>query len=242
MSVDMYEHRFRSELEKLPAFTPNDVRDQRVWDRDFPAWHALFSAMCLFGHSTGYRLFSYEAFFEYCEKAYARRHTTKSKELAAFFSGDLLPGMRQRVSAWYESGMAETYLYVCLVQAIEDKAKVGVVLYDPRADWKLKADVIVIVNRRPLRVSAFVGERADRAGIEARRDGIERDRKKNTMESSHWHNAELEAMELVTINRTDSDMQIINGLRLFSLPSVNALLTSIYDAANVEPESRWLFP
>lgn len=236
MSVDMFERRFRRELEKLPLFTPNDERDPRVWRADFPAWRALFTAMCLFGHSTGYRLPSFDEFYRYCEHAYAKRHPDRSR-FAPFFEGELLPGMRQRASAWYESGMAETYLYACLVETIEDTKKIGVVLYDPRADWKLKADVIVILNNRPLRVSAFFGEQSDRPGVEARRDGIERERKKNTMESAHWGNAELAAMPVFEIARTETEMQVINGVRLFSITAINRLLAAIYQAAGVSPAS-----
>ncbi len=115
MSVDMFERRFRQEVQKLPLFAPNDQRDPRVWpkkgskDAEFPAWHALFSAMCLFGHSTGYRLFSYEQFFRYCMHAYVESHP-EHERFERYFEGDLLAGMRQRISVWYESGMA---VHIC---------------------------------------------------------------------------------------------------------------------------------
>jgi hypothetical protein len=244
MSVDMFERRFRKELEKLPLFVQNDQRDFRVWPKigskvaEFPAWHALFSSMCLFGHSTGYRLFSYEQFFRYCLHAYAERHP-ECERFTPYFEGDLLAGMRQRIGVWYESGMAEAYLYACLVEAIEDKAKAGVVLYDPRADWKLKADVIVIINKQPMRVSAYVGEYGDRPGIEARREDIERLRKLNTSESSQWGNAELESMPLFEIARTETEMLVVNGVRLFSMNSVNDLLRQLYKQTGVS--NGWLF-
>jgi len=238
MAVDMYEVRFREELEKLPRFMPDDNRVDLVWHQEFPAWRALFTSLCLYGHSTGYRLPSFDNFFQYCKKAYTERHPGREK-YSRFFKEPLLDGMRQRISAWYESGMAETYLYACLVQAIEDKSKAGLVLYDPRADWKLKADVIVIINQRPLRVSAFTGEQSERSKVEARRDEVERERKKNTMESSHWDNRELEAMRPFAIARTDTDLQIVNGVRLFSLAAINSLLESLYKEAGVD---GWLFP
>lgn len=238
MSVDMFERRFREELEKLPQFEPNDARDSRVWNVGFPAWHALFSAMCLFGHSTGYRLPPFERFFRYCERAYTESHPDRVK-YAPLFKGELRPGMLQRVSAWYESGMAETYLYACLVEAIEDHAKSGLVLYDPRADWKLKADLIVIANRRPVRVSAFFGEQSDRPKLESRRDVVEQERKKNTMESAHWNNTELASMPVFTISRTSDDMQKVNGVRLFSLLAINRLLDEIFRATEAK---AWLFP
>lgn len=234
MSVDMYERRFCQELNKLPAFVPNDVRDNRVWRVGFPAWHALFSSMCLWGHSTGYRLFSFEDFYRYCKKAYTHGKLKRSGEFAQYFQGEYEAGMRQRVSAWYEAGMAELYLYVCLVEAIEDKAKVGVVLYDTRADWKLKADTFAIINGRSIRVSAFFGEMEGRGAIEERRDKIERVRKKNTMESAHWNNRGLEAMPLYEIARTDANTQVVNGLRFFDKPSINHLLQQLFEEAGLD--------
>ena len=217
---------------KVEPFVPNDARDARVWRADFPAWRALFTSLCLWGHSTGYRLPSFTQFADYVEKAYCRGHPQKERFLP-FFEGDLKNGMTQRISAWYESGMAETYLYVCLVEAIEDKLKRGIVLYDPRADWKLKADVIVLISGRALRVNGFVGAVEDRAQIEENRATVERKRKINTMESAHWGNREFEDLTELVIARTDNDMQIVNGVRLFSIPSINRLLDSIYQTCSV---------
>lgn len=233
MSVDMFERRFREELTKLPEFVPSGKRDPRVWRMGFPAWHALFSAMSLFGHSTGYRLFSYEEFFDYCRRAYAVRHR-EAERFKPYFEAPLLEGMQQRVSVWYESGMAELYLYACLVEAIEDKMKTGLVLYDPRADWKLKADVIVILRKTPMRISAYFGDEADRPALEVQRDATERSRKEKTPESSHWGNSELEAMRCFEISQKSvADTQDVNGVRLPSLPLVNGLLARIYEHANV---------
>lgn len=229
----MFERRFVSELNKLPRFVPNDVRDNRVWKVGFPAWHALFSSMCLYGHSTGYRLPSYEQFYQYCKKAYTKSHSKKKREFAQYFQGEFEAGMRQRVAAWYEAGMAETYLHVCLVEAIEDKDKAGVVLYDTRADWKLKADAIVMINGKSIRVSAFFGEIQGRKAIEERREKIEMIRKKNTMQSAHWGNKALADMPVFEIARTDRNTQEINGLRFFDKPSINNLLNDIYEEAGL---------
>lgn len=222
-----------TELNKLPRFVPNDVRDNRVWKVGFPAWHALFSSMCLYGHSTGYRLPSYEQFYEYCKKAYTKSHSKKRKEYAKYFDGELEAGMRQRVAAWYEAGMAETYLHACLVEAIEDKDKSGVVVYDPRADWKLKADAIVLLNGKSMRVSAFFGEAQGRKAIEDRREEIEMIRKKNTLQSSHWGNKTLADMPVFEIARTDQNTQQVNGLRFFDKASINTLLRQMYQEAGL---------
>lgn len=236
MSVDLWESRFRTELRKVDRFEPQGAHDPRVWEADFPAWRALFSSLCLYGHSTGYRLFSYEDFWRYCHKAYAVQHPKKER-FARFFEGELLPGMRQRVGTWYESGMAETYLYVCLVQAIEDESKCGAVLYDSRVDWKLKADAVVLCNNHAFRICAFFDALDERAGVEQRRDDIERERKKNTNKSAHWGNDELPQIPRLNIARDDP--QVVNGVRLFSLRSVNQLLREIYQASGVE--GGWLF-
>lgn len=244
MPVDMFEWRFRSELMKLPVFEPKSRRDPRVWPKpgskeaEFPAWRALFSSCCLWGHSTGYRLFSYKRFYEYCQRAYTEIHPQKER-FKRYFEGDLLEGMRQRMGVWYEMGIAETYLYVCLADAIEDQAKVGIVLYDPRADWKLKADLVVIINNVPMRVSAYAGDEGDRPNIEARREEIERIRKINNSQSAHWGNAQLDVMPTFEIARTENDMQVLNGMRVFSLPSIDVLLTRLYDQSG--SSRRWLF-
>lgn len=245
MSVDMYARRFIQELRKLPRFEPSDRRDSRVWPQlnqkegGFAAWRALFSASILYGHSSGYRLPSFEQFFKYCERTYTTKHPDR-EQLRRYFTGELVPGMRQRIGVWYESGMVETHLYACLVEAIEDKTKIGVVLYDPRVDWKLKADVIVLINGAAVRVSAYVGDHGKRSDIEDRRDEIEHFRKKNTHESAHWNNAQIERMQLFEIKRTNTDMQEVNGLRLFSVGAINNLLQKLYAHARVD--NGWLFP
>ena len=240
MSVDMFEWRFLKEIKKLPEFVPNDERNPRVWRADFPAWHALFSSLCLYGHSTGYRLPSFDSFFDYCRKAYTVAHSDKDKYKRFFEDKELVPGMRQRISAWYESGMSELYLYVCLVEAIEDKMKNGIVVYDPRADWKLKADAIVIVNDKPLRISAFIGSNENRPKVEASRDQVERYRKRNTKDSAHWDNAQLDTMLTLSITQDERNQQIVNGLRMFSIASINSLLREIYDICAVN-QSRFFF-
>lgn len=233
MSVDMFERRFREELNKLPPLPIFSQRDPNVWREGFPAWRALFSSLCLWGHSTGYRLPSFDDFFQYCRKAYTHEQHPHREKYKPYFEGVLLPGMRQRVGVWYQSGMAETHLYACLVEAIEDKSKCGLVLYDPRADWKLKADVVVLIHGKALRVSAFEGDEAGRSSLEAHRDMVEHERKKNTSESAHWGNAELGRMKTYTIARsTAADTSVANGVPLFSLSLVNRLLAEIYAEAN----------
>lgn len=240
VAVDMFERRFVSELNKLPRFAPGGKRDNRVWRVGFPAWHALWSSLCLYGHSTGYRLPSFENFYQYCKKAYTHGKYKQEGQFAKYFTGDFEAGMRQRVSVWYEAGMAEMYLYVCLVEAVEDKDKVGVVMYDTRADWKLKADAIVLINGKSIRVSAFFGEADKRGEVEKRREQVELVRKKNTMQSAHWGNKALNAMPVYEIARTEKNTQYVNGLRFFDKASINTLINQIYAEAGLE--SAYQFP
>jgi hypothetical protein len=232
MSVDMFERRFRQELNKVAAFQPIGQRNEQVWQQEFPAWRALFTSLCLYGHSTGYRLFSYEHFFSYCENAYCKQHPNAERFLP-YFRGDLLQGMRERIGVWYESGMSEVYLYVCLVEVLEDKLNEGVVIYDPRVDWKLKGDVMVIMHGQTVMVSAYHGDADARPHIERKRDRVERVRKVNSMESAHWKNKELKRMQKLEITRTETDCQMVNGVRLFSLEAINDLLREIYNLCGV---------
>lgn len=226
MSVDMHVHRVEQEIRTLPYFDRNQfVYDRRVWQNGFPAWRALFTSHCLHGHCTGYKLPSFESFFKYCNRAYC--HENHKGKYDKYFEGDLLAGMRQRISVWYESGMAETHLYSNLVDVFEDKRNDGLVLYDPRADWKLKADMIVIANGLPICISAFSGELRNRPGIETARLKIERERKQNTSDSAHWDNAELARMKKIEISMTEDDCRTLNGIRLFSHDSIHKLINQI---------------
>jgi hypothetical protein len=84
MSVDLFEKRFREELGKVEAFHREAASDPKVWKADFPAWRALFSSLCLYGHSTGYRLFSFEVFWNLCRKAYTVQHPKKERFVPYF--------------------------------------------------------------------------------------------------------------------------------------------------------------
>lgn len=246
MAVDMWESRFRQELWKVDRFAPDGTRDLRVWPAPdseegvFPAWRALFTSGLLQWHSAGYQLFSYEQFFNFVRHTLTRYHK-EPERFARYFEDPLLSGMRHRVAVWYESGMAETYLYSCLVEAIEDRAKIGVVSYDARVDWKLKADALVHVAGKTLCISAFAGRSAQRPGIESRRAVIERERKTNTSESAHWGNLGLRGMKHLSISVTETESQLVNGCRLFSKRAVNGLLHEIYEHAEVPGDDRWIF-
>lgn len=241
MSVDMYPRRFIAELNKFDEFKPQGTRCEEVWKEKFPAWRALFASLCFYGHSTNYRLFSYDRFYRYCERAYAEQHTDETKRsiYCRYFdpqNARLLEGMKERISVWYEAGMAETYLYAYLVDRIEDKMKVGAVLYDPRVDWKLKSDLVVIIKGQIVRVSAFTGNPEKRVQIEHARDQIEHERKANTMESSHWGNAFFDKIPKEEIHLDENNCQKINGIRVFDNASIDDLLERIYKRVQIAPQ------
>ncbi|MDP9479665.1 MAG: hypothetical protein M3R38_29055, partial [Actinomycetota bacterium] len=183
MLVDMHEFKFVSELEKLDRFAPGGDLDAEVRRVDFPAWRALFTSLVLWCHSTGYRLPSYDQFFAHCRKAYT--HPRHKGRFDRWFEPPRESRTVNRVKLWYESGMAETHLYACLVDAFEDQLKEGVVLYDARADWKLKWDVAVLTRGARVRVDAFWGEADDREAVGARRDVVERERRDKNPNGPH---------------------------------------------------------
>lgn len=240
MAVDMHEHKFILRLEELPRFEKGEEADKQVNDIDFPAWRALFTGLLLWGHSTGYRLPSYERFFDYCRKAYTLGEG--AKRFGRWFEEPLIEKTERRVKAWYESGMAETYLYVCLVDAFEDVLKDGVVLYDPRTDWKMKWDAAVITRGERFAVNSFWGSPGGRKNVEVRREAVERERKARTSVSSHWENAERERWTELRVFRSEEECQVVNGVRLFSISSVNQLLAAMYERAGYAEDERFFFP
>ncbi len=240
MAVDMHEYRFISRIRKLPPFEPGLQADAEVNSVDFPAWRALFTELLLWGHSTGYRLPTYEDFFDRCRKAFT--YGRNARRFAKWFDEPRRSRTERRVKAWYESGMAETHLYTCLIDAFEDILRDGVVLYDPRADWKLKWDVAVLTRGQRFAVNSAWGERSGRRGVDVRRDRVERVRKERTSASSHWGNAERGRWTTLSIFRSDEVCQVVNGLRLFSMDRINELLESMYSSANFDADERFFFP
>lgn len=231
MAVDMHEHRFIEELERLPRFDPPGHIDPATRAIDFPAWRAVFTSLLLLGHSTGYRLPSFEEFFDHCRRTFT--HSRHGARYARWFTETEWIRTLERIKFWYESGMAETYLYVCLVDVFEDHLQDGIVLYDARADWKQKVDVAVFVRDRKFAINAYWGDIETRSRVEARRDAVERARKANTATSAHWNNQERERWTPLSISRTDTDCQQVRGVRLFSIASINRVIGQICAEAGI---------
>jgi hypothetical protein len=142
--------------------------------------------------------------------------------------------MTDRMRVFYESGMVETYVYTCLVFALEDKSKCGFVAYDYRLDIKHKWDALVLVGKHSFWIDVYRGTESSRSETVRWREENERETKKNTAESSHWdHQGRSDVIKL-RIMVSDKQQRVVKGVRLPTIESVNALLTEIYNAAGVE--------
>jgi hypothetical protein len=239
VSVDMHEHSIVSTLSAFPRFTPPTTIDYDVGTVGFPAWRALFTSLLHWGHSTGYRLPSFDEFFLFCAKAY--QHPAHNERFVQWFQPDYRKRTEQRFRLFYESGIAEMHLYACLVDAFEDILRDGVVLYDPRIDWKHKSDLLVVTRGAVISVDSFYGSPKKRNDTRELRDEVERIRKVNTAQSSHWGNRERDRWIELRIGRTGDKCENINGLRLFSASSINCLLEEIYTFVGT-PEPLFYFP
>jgi hypothetical protein len=237
MPVDMHEFKFILNLEKTPHYKPSTRIDRDVREIDFPAWRALFTSALLWGHSTKYRLPSFGEFFSICEKSY--KHKSHEGRFDKWFDPENVGRTTERIKFFYESGMAETYLYVCLVDAFEDILKNGMVLYDPRFDWKQKWDAVVIVGSYKFGVDAFLGSLIGRKSIKDQREVVERERKHDNMMSTHLNNASRNEWIELQISLSD-DYQLVNGVKLFSIEKINALLREIYEISQLE--QQFFFP
>lgn len=240
MPVDMHEFKFVLRLEELPPFERGEPEDAEVAALGFPAWRALFTSLLLWGHSTGYRLPSYDRFLDYCRKAYS--FGEGGRRFARWFEPPLVQRTDRRIRGFYESGMAEAHLYACLVDVFEDRLRDGLVFYDPRIDWKIKWDAAVVTRGERFAIDSAWGQPGGRRRTEARRDKVERGRKERTAVSSHWDNAERERWTPLQIFRSEGNCQNVNGVRLFSMSAVNELLTRMYDLADYRDEERFFFP
>lgn len=237
MPVDMHEYKFILALEKTGPYESSAGFDRDVGMIDFPAWRALFTSALLWGHSTKYRLPTFGEFFNICKKAY--KHERHGGRFDKWFEPENVGRTTGRIKFFYESGMAETYLYVCLVDAFEDVLKNGIVMYDPRFDWKHKWDAAVIVRSHKFGVDAFLGASSGRGRIKERREAVERERKHGNMLSTHLNNAGRDEWVELRISLSD-DPQLVNGIKLFSIAKINALLSEIYEISHLD--QRFFFP
>jgi hypothetical protein len=241
MPVDMFASTFLNKLRSIQMpdedFTKDGfIRDEEVWEEHFSAWRGVFDGICSINHTAGYGLPSYWDFYDLLKTSYGKHE--KSGRFLRYFEEPLLIGMKHRVWLWYESGMAETHLYCCITDAIDDNMKCGVVAYDARLDWKHKCDLMVLIGGRPFIVDSFFGKMEGRDHILMRRGEVERETKRNTMESSHWGHVLENEVPHLRIVRNEWEGRSVNGVRLFSNRSIDALLMELYDAVDISPDIR----
>jgi hypothetical protein len=113
----------------------------------------------------------------------------------------------------------------------EDLEKSALVLYDARADWKLKADIILIRAEgktvKGVRVKITGQDEAEREDVEEQRDERERQTKRNTQESSHRGNRTYDDLLVATISRKCKNPITRNNFRLFSIKAIRELILDI---------------
>jgi hypothetical protein len=243
MSVDMFVTRFRQELSKLAAFKYLGQRDDRIQKANLPPGRAAFTAACLAKHTEQYQLPTYEYFSRIYTTTVGRRRDFQEKFSWLFETRaeglEPKPGLIHRLSQWYESGIAEEYLYTCLAEALEDRAKVGVVTYDARVDWKFKADLILLCSGHVIRVDSHRETSAGRAAVVAERELAERQTKRNTLVSSHWGNEEYSRWPVLTAVRHHGDCEMFNGFMLYSGDQVDSVLRGVYELCAVPQQRRF---
>lgn len=218
--MDIHVNKFRTRLAGLPKFETQGVFDLETMRTNFPSWRAVFSGAVNWGYTAGYALPTFNMFAASYTKA-IHLHPHFDKYWSAYFSG-ATPSehMLHRLSCWYEAGMAETYLYVCLAEAIEDRLKAGFVIYDPRLDWKHKCDVMVICRDKQILINSYWGT-WEKALVESKGEP-----KRGAKQADF--------MTEIKIVRNDERFENLNGFKLFTAEDVDATLGAIYTVAGLE--------
>lgn len=239
MSVDMLVPRFFREVERLYSDGGLGFERQGRWDRTVancpvPPYRAVFTAGLLFGHAAGYRLPSFKQFVATYSRAIRDNDKYPSGNKVRLFQnpatcGEPTPGFLHRLGGWYLDGMAHTHLYVTLVQAYEDQRRLGAVASDPRIDWKLKTDLVVMSASKMVRLNInfgneeLVGDRAVReAGTKAR-----------AMASHVTGNPFHDGTPMVEVIRDAEHTEPFRGLRFFTPACLDNVITEVDKALEV---------
>jgi len=245
MPIDMIPARFFDELQRIKPFQRHGQLNSVIQKASLPAKQAFLPGLFLFNHAAGYRLPEWEDFKQYYVAA-VHKHKNYAEKFAHCFTSALddrhrpvpKPGLLFRMSGWYEDSMAHAFLYSVLVLAYEDTDHVAFVLYDARADWKFKADFIILQSTGDamtgLRVSIEGQNEEDRARVELQRDNQERTTKANAAFSSHWANQTYNTLPLVRISRQNGTPITRNGFQLFNIEAMERLLTEV-DSKLIQP-------
>jgi hypothetical protein len=237
----MHEYDFVKTLEKLPTFkrqgrVPKAVNEARV-----PPWRSAFTGLMTWGRCAHYKVPTFDEFVSAYKKG-VLAPDWKGRYDEWFKDKDNFKKFKPRMARWYESGIADTHLQLCLQDTIEDRGKIGICPFDSRLDWKMKFDAIVIIGICKIYIDTYFDNGYSRKDQEDKRETNEQETKTGKEESSHWFNEERDTWHKLTITRSNTDHQDINGYRLFSTDSINKLLEDIYTYVGTTEEKQVFIP
>jgi hypothetical protein len=229
MPVDMLISRFLRELQAAvpEPFVREGASDPVIRDGQLPPYRHIFHALCLFEHSSGYRLPRYERFRRTYLRALENHPRYHPQSDLLFPNGTPAPGLLHRIGGWYLDGLAHTHLYCVLVQAYEEQRRVGAVLMDARADAKLKADVVIVTPRTSVRIDIRYRKGPSQRMLLARRANVEADAKAQNSSSSQIDNPFFEHVTAVSISRDEMTAVTPSNIKLFSGDAIDRLLVEI---------------
>lgn len=218
MSIDIYVNSLRSAISKAPKFEMVGTYDLSCMQTSFPSWRAVFSGLVQWGYVTGSQIPSVEMFISSYIKA-IKKHPHFNKYWSKWFvNNEPSDAMKYRLYSWYETGIAELYLYAALVEAIEDRLVAGWVVYDPRLDWKHKCDLLVLCRNMQFKINSAWGS-ADSVAFDVVK-GVD--------------SSKLFQCNEIKIIRNEDRNEVINGYRLFSQQDIDDVLNTIYDIAGLD--------
>lgn len=235
MPVDMVINRFMEEL-RLAVPTPfrrEGSIDPDMQKRRLPPYRHVFHALCLFEHSNGYRLPSYERFKRTYLLALKHHPSYRNEKDELFVGKDAVPGLLHRMGGWYLDGLAHTHLYCVLVQAYEEQRRIGAVMMDARVDAKLKTDIAIVTPGLSVRVDIRFSRGARQKDILSQRAEAEAVAKRRNSSSSHIGNPFYERGKTAVISHAHMQRDALTGVRLFTPFAIDRLLEEIDDHLGV---------
>jgi hypothetical protein len=107
-------------------------------------------------------------------------------------------------------------------------------LFDARADWKFKANFIVLrctgSGSSAVRINVYGRTDDERTQVEQEREGQERQMKANTSTSAHWRNETYHNLPAVNISKAGGNVIVKQNFRLFSPEAMEQLMDDIDNA------------
>ncbi|WP_162600106.1 hypothetical protein [Azospirillum sp. TSH58] len=202
----------------------------RPHSKEAPSYRHVFNALCLIGHSRGYKLPRYDAFKKLYFSCLINNEFYDDKRDQFFIEGDaskgFTPNFLRRLSGWYRDGIAHTHLYCAFVQAYEEQRRVGGVFLDSRADLKLKADILVVTPNKVACIDLQYAEGDRQAELLGRRAKSENRSKENNNTSSHKGNPITEDARRFFVSKNNY-RRMPNGLYIYSEEVINKVIEEL---------------